>query len=116
MVFLNRVRNWDQNADEDFKSTYQMLEEKLSEADFRSLGGLRTEDQKFAFAMRETLKETLDFLDRMEKLIETIVTDMEHRVNEAEAERSEFETKLDEVRDYVSHQKLLQRLEEILNS
>lgn len=112
-MILNQVRK---HADEDFKSMYQMLEEKLSEADWRSLGGLRTEDQKFAFAMRETLKETMLFLDRMEDLIETIVTDMENRVDEAETERDEFERKLEEVRIYVEQQRSLRRLEEILDS
>lgn len=113
---INRVRNWDDNVDDDFKSIYQLLEEKLSEADWRSIGGFKTEDQKFALGVREALKETLHFLGRMDKLVDEIINDLEMRVNEVEVERDDLEDKLERVRIYVEQQKLLRRLEEILDS
>lgn len=113
----NRVRLWDEHVDDDFKSIYNRLEEKLSDADWRSIGGFRTEDQKFAFEMREILKETLTFLERMDELVDRIVSDMQGTIDEVEAERDDFEDKLERVRIYVEEQqKLLRRLEEILDS
>lgn len=94
----------------DLKGLYRALEEQLSEATARSLGGLRTEDQRFAFAVENQLRDTLRFLDRLDRLFQEIIDSCNGQIDEAETERSFMEDKLARIETFIVD---FQRMENI---
>ena len=92
----NEIRAFDANLDEDYNELYHRLEEKLSEIDWRTLGGFGTEDLKFAETMRETVKEQMYFLERLEEVIDRVLVNSKEEVDDAEYRATQAEKKLGE--------------------
>lgn len=107
---------FDKEYDEDLRYAYRMLEELLSETSWRATGGFRTEDQKFALKVDEAIKEMLGFLDNLNLFIDNAEQIFQNEVDERDEEISKMNRKFAAVQDYINQQKLLQRLEEILDS
>lgn len=98
----------------EYRSFVLRVEDLKVDADRLTDQGIVTEEQRFAFNARETLRELLIFLDEVEQDVLEREMAAEHRVQDTEAELDEAERKLAKVRDYVEERKMLRVIEDII--
>ena len=96
------------------RSQFRALEEQLSEASTRSLGGLRTEDQKFAYAVYEQTRATLHFLDHVHDLLEEVISSSNRLVDDRDEEIGLLNDKLTRVETYIDTYMKMETLRKII--
>jgi len=94
-----RTSNFDWNLVKDQRQIIGKLEDLLREADHRSTGGFRTEDEKFAWHVSEELRDILHFMYRTNELIDNMISSI-----------NDLEQSLDQ------HQEVIAKIEEVLTS
>lgn len=109
-----RTFDEDPTLAQDHNPMCRQLEDLLREADHRSLGGFNTEDTKFALQVRESLVETLRYMDRVENTISEIIENSEHTIDAREDEISNLLGKLRSIRDWVEDQRRLRNVIDII--
>jgi archaellum component FlaC len=109
-----QMGDFDMEFGGDLKARFRALEEQLSEATHRSLGGLRTEDQKFAFAVEVQTRDTLRFMDRLERLFEEIIESCNSQIDEAETERNMMEEKLARIETFIADFQRMENIKKII--
>lgn len=77
------------------------LELLMSEASSRSLGGLRTEDQKFAYTVYDHLRDTLQFIDRYADTVTELTDNLHDKIRDLETDIGELEHKMKKIHNIV---------------
>lgn len=96
------------------RDQFRALEEQLSEASARSLGGLRTEDQKFAYAVYEQTRDTLRFMDRVQELLQEVISSCNSQIDDRDEEIGLLTDKLARVEAYIDAYLRMEKLREII--
>jgi hypothetical protein len=103
------------SLEQDMREHYRMVQEVMSEASHRSLGGMRTADQKFANAVYEILRDTMNHLNHVEKVIDKIHLAYQSEIDLREDEAATLAGKLGEIEMWVKDQRKLERILDIIN-
>lgn len=96
-------------------SVMQRLEESLSEANHRSLGGFKTEDQRFAFSQRELIRDMLSFFDELQDNVNDRIREFETTIEEQQFQIDDSNSKLAEISDHIKDLRRLRTIENIIN-
>lgn len=110
-----KLDTYDPEFSSDLDRTVRQLEFQLSEASHRSLGGLQTEDQKFAYAVWESTRDILRFLDRIDPLLEEILRNATDEINELEYSKEQLERKIADAKNFIADFQRLDQLKKIFN-
>jgi len=96
-------------------SIMRQIEEALSEANWRTIGGFQTQDQKFAYAMREVMEQTLRFIDVWHDVCENNETNLKLEIDEMEYTISRLDRTITEIENWVKDATRLQGITKIIN-
>jgi Mg2+ and Co2+ transporter CorA len=101
--------------EKEIREHLQLVQEVMSEASFRSIGGMRTEDQKFANTVYDLLRDTMNHLSHVEKVIDNIHLAYQNEIDIREDENGRLAGKLGEIEAWVQDQRRLERIMDIIN-
>ena len=96
----------------EFNSVIHRLEESMSDASHRSLGGFRTEDQKFASDQYELIQYVLKFLDDFGDQIRQFETTIE----EQQFQIDDSANRLTEISEHIKDLRRLRFIDDIINA
>jgi hypothetical protein len=109
-----QMGDFDMEFGGDLKARFQALEEQLSEATHRSMGGFGTEDRRFALAVEMQTRETLQFMDRLERLFDEIIQSCNSQIDEAESERDNLEEKMGRIETFITDFQRMETIKKII--
>ena len=105
----------DQHLNTEYRELSRHLEEVLSDASHRELGGFGTTDGRFAHEVVEVLRDVMGFLDRFDTVTEDLVRNMQSDIDERDDEIQRNDVKFAEIADWVADHTRLSRVTEIIN-
>lgn len=96
------------------KKLIRNVEEAFSEADWRVLGGFKTEDQKFALNMRELMRDLLKFLDDYEASIDEEISDLKGTIDMRDEEVAALMSTIQKIDNWVDDRIRLEGVKQII--
>lgn len=93
----------------------EQLEAAKSECDWRSIGGYKNQDERFAYEMRDAISNVLAFLDRIEVCMEERFSSIQRDMDEQAFENRQISDKLDRIKEWTIQVKNLNNVSDIID-